>query len=241
MKKILALFDSHIPHHIPLGPVFEFARDFKPDILVLGGDMHDFGSVSHWVSDQSRHLDGGILLENYEELRRILLDPLRSIVGKKCEKIYLEGNHENWIATVTMQMPNLRGYVELRKNIPKDYRVVPMNKPYRPNSNLAFIHGTYSNMYHARKTVENYMTSVIYGHLHTFQTFTKVSPVDNKNFYTAMAIGSLCTLNPAYMKNRPSAWINGLAYGWLGDHNTFSIVPVVIVRNSFWAEGKHYV
>ncbi len=34
MKKILALFDTHIPFNIRLDPVFEFAHDFKPDIVI---------------------------------------------------------------------------------------------------------------------------------------------------------------------------------------------------------------
>jgi len=75
LKKLIALFDVHIPYNINLDPVFEFIGDFKPNIVVLGGDAHDFTSLSSWVSDQSRNLDGGTIKANYLELHQKLLTP----------------------------------------------------------------------------------------------------------------------------------------------------------------------
>ena len=46
MKRIAALFDIHRPFNIPLDPVLEFLKDFKPHITVIGGDAHDFPSLS---------------------------------------------------------------------------------------------------------------------------------------------------------------------------------------------------
>jgi len=238
-KKFVFLVDMHVPFNIYLDPVYEFIQDFKPDITILGGDIGEFGPVNHWLADQSKYLDTGIIIEHYAQLKLDVFNPIKKATPKS-EKIFLEGNHENWIHLATAQDPNLRGYIELAKNIPSEYKIIPLNRPYRMNENLAVIHGAYTGMYHARQTVEAYMTSILYGHNHTFQTFTKVSPIDNERFYTAMSIGSLCELNPGFMKNRPNAWINGLAYGYLGERNTFSVVSVVIVRNRFHAEGRYY-
>ena len=77
--KLVLLADTHIPYHIRLEPVFEFIKDFKPDKIILVGDMHDWTAVSHWIADQSRNLDGGIIQENYAELHKILLNPLKKI------------------------------------------------------------------------------------------------------------------------------------------------------------------
>lgn len=239
-KRILALFDTHIPENISLYPIFEFAKDFKPNILVLGGDMHDFGSVSHWLADQSKHLDKGIMIDNYQELRDVLLTPIAVAVGKKCRKIYLEGNHEYWIVKATAIDPNLRGYVELENNLPKEFEIVPINKPFRAGDNLVYVHGVYTNMYHARKHVDAFHTSVIYGHLHEIQSFSMVSPVDSEKFYKAQSIGCLCNLNPGYKKNRPNSWVHGFSYAYVDDDGSFSDIPVVIVKNRFWANGRRY-
>ena len=116
-----------------------------------------------------------------------------------------------------------------------------MNVPHRIGHNLIIIHGTYTNLYHARKTVEAYHVSTIYGHVHTFQSHMLVSPVDNNKFYTGQSIGCLCTLNPQFMKNRPNAWVNGFCYVyWNESDDSFQLVPVVIVHGQFRANGKLY-
>jgi hypothetical protein len=119
-------------------------------------------------------------------------------------------------------------------------KIIPINVPYRLNSNLVFIHGIYTNQYHARKTVEAFHISVIYGHTHTFQQHMLVSPIDHDQFYTGQSVGCLCNLNPTFMKNRPNAWVNGFVYGYTGEKDSFQYVPVVIVHNKFWAEGRVY-
>jgi predicted phosphodiesterase len=239
-SRILALFDTHIPYHIPLDPIFNFIEDWKPTKIILGGDMHDWSSVSQWLGDQSRALDGGTILDNYRELRTVLLDPL-SKIARHSEIIYLTGNHEYWLQQAANINPNGRGYWNLDKNIGRtNVKIIPVNMPYRLNSNLVFIHGLYTCVYHAKKTVDAFHISVIYGHLHTFQSHTLVSPIDNEQFYTGQAIGCLCNLNPGYMKNRPNAWVNGFCYGYTGENDSFQYVPVVIVHNKFWAEGRRY-
>jgi len=242
IQKVVALFDTHIPYHVPLDPVFEFIHDFKPDKVILGGDLHDWGSVSTWLADQSRILDGGMIKQNYEELRNVLFNPLQVAAGH-AEKIFLTGNHEYRLIQAASINPNGRGFWELENNIDfKSYnmKLIPVNLPYRLNSNLIFIHGIFTNLYHARKTVESYHISVLYGHCHTFQSFTMVSPIDNEQFFTGQAIGCLCHLNPTFMKNRPNAWVNGFAYGYTGDRDSFQYIPAVVVRNQFWAEGRKY-
>lgn len=241
-EKILAIFDTHIPFHIPLDPILEFAHDFKPNRVILGGDLHDWTSVSAWVADQSRALDGGTITSNYEELHKHLLNPIQKAVGNT-EKIFLVGNHEYRLQLAASINPNGRGFWELEKNIDLkkfNMKVVPLNMPYRVNANLLFIHGIYTNLYHARKTVEAYHVSVLYGHCHTFQEHMLVSPIDKDQFYTGQAIGCLCNLNPGFMKNRPNAWVNGFCYGYTGENDSFQYVPVVIVHNKFYAEGRRY-
>ncbi len=183
MEKILALPDSHIPFNINLSPVLAFANDFKPDKVILVGDMHDWTSCSAWIADQSRAFDYGTIKESYEQLHGILLDPLQEAVGRRCKKVYLTGNHEFWLEQSAAVNPNGRGFWELRNNIDlKKYNMelIPINIPYRVSDHLYVVHGFYTNDFHAKKTVQVFNKSILYGHIHDVQSHTIVSPLDVK-------------------------------------------------------------
>lgn len=238
-RKIVALFDTHVPFNIPLDPVFEFIADFKPAEIILGGDMADWTAVSTWVVDQSRALDGGTIKQNYTELEKAVLKPVQKAApGAKI--IFIVGNHEDWLRKATMADPNLRGFVELENNLSKDIQIIPLNQAHKIGPNLVLIHGIYTNYYHARKTVEAFHVSTIYGHVHTFQAHTLVSPIDSSKYYMGQSIGCLSTLNPDYMKNKPNAWMNGFCYIHLNADGSFHHIPVVIVKGKFYANGRRY-
>jgi len=237
-EKVLALFDTHIPQHIRLDLIFEFIEDWKPTKIILGGDMHDWTSVCHWLGDQSRALDGGLVKQNYEKLNEVLLRPLCAI-SKGAEKVYLVGNHEHWLEIATDLNPNGRGYWELSKNLYSSIKIIPINVPYVLNENLVYIHGLYVNKYHAEKTVNAYHTSVFYGHTHDHQSHTIVSPIDTKHFYKGQSCGCLCHLNPGYMKNRPNRWVNGFNFVYT-EGKLFWDTQVTIVNDRFYANGRLY-
>lgn len=239
-RKIVALFDCHVPFNIPLDPVFEFIADFKPTEIILGGDCHDWTAVSAWVADQSRALVGGTVAQNYRELEMVVILPLRK-AAPKAKIIFLTGNHEDWLRKAKEADPNLSGYVELEKNLPKDIQIIPLNQAYHINEHLCYLHGLYTTKYHAFQTVHAVHKSVLYGHVHTVQRYTDISPVDVTQFYTGASCGCLCTLNPSFMKNRPNSWVNGFNYCYV-DNKTkeFSETQVYIIRNKFRAEGRLY-
>jgi len=240
IKKILALFDTHIPFNINLDPVFEFAQDFKPDTVILGGDMHDWTAVSLWIADQSRALDGGTIMENYEQLHQRLLKPLSKAVPK-AKQIYIVGNHEDWLRKASQINPNGRGYWELEKNLPAGIQIVPQNQAYHINERLCYLHGLYTTKYHAFQTVHAVHKTVLYGHSHDIQRYTDISPVDVEQFFTGASCGCLCTLNPSYMKNKPNRWVNGFNYAYVDDKTEeFSETQVYVVHNKFWALGRRY-
>jgi hypothetical protein len=242
-RRILSIFDSHVPYNIPLDTVWEFAEDFKPTEVILGGDMHDFTAVCHWIADQSRNLDGGIIKENYAELHDVILDPLQVAVGK-VKKVYLLGNHEDWLVQAAGINPNGRGYWEIDKNIDlRKYNMIlqEVNTPYKASDHLYYMHGIYVNKYHAEKTVGAFHRSILYGHTHDVQEYTHVSPLDVEHYYKAASCGCLCSRNPQYLRNKPNRWVNGFNYVYM-DSKTgyFNDFQVYIVKNKFWANGRFY-
>lgn len=240
--KIVALYDTHIPFNIKLDPIFDFILDFKPDTIILGGDMHDWTVASHWISNQSLQLEGTDIKKSYEELHSVLLNPLRAVIPPKSKIFYLTGNHEYWLSMCIDLDRRGRGYWEMKQNIDLkkfNMKILPFNIPYRVNSNLVYIHGTNLNDAHAKKTVQDYHTSVFYGHAHTIQSYVQVSPVDVNKFYKGQCVGCLCNLSPHFMQNRPNKWVHGFHYAHV-DRKYFHDVQVVIVNEKFWANGKYY-
>ena len=239
-QTIVALFDIHVPFNIPLDPVMQFIQDFKPTEVVIGGDAHDWSAVSAWVADQSRALVGGTIAQNYAELVSVVLRPLRK-AAPQAKFIFLTGNHEDWLRKAKEADPNLSGYVELEKNLPKEIQIIPLNQAYHVNEHLCYLHGLYTTKYHAFQTVHACHKSVLYGHTHDIQRYTDISPVDVSTFYTGASCGCLCTLNPSFMKNKPNRWVNGFSYCYV-DNKTkeFSETQVYIVHNKFWALGRRY-
>jgi len=239
-ERIVFLTDIHIPHQIELSLVFEFVQDFKPTKIITGSDAHDWGAVSCFVADQSRHLEGGIVKENYKEIEKILLSPLKK-AAPKAEIIWLTSNHDDWLRKAIQADPNLKGYIELENNLPKGIRIIPLNQAYHVNENLCYMHGLYTTKYHAFQTVHAVHKSVFYSHTHDVQRYTDISPVDSSQFYTGASCGCLCNLNPAYLKNKPNRWVHGLNYCYVDTKTKeFAEVQVYIIHNKFWALGRRY-
>jgi predicted phosphodiesterase len=240
LEKIVFLTDIHAPHNIELGPIFEFIQDFKPNKIVLGGDIHDFTSVCQWIADQSRTLVGGTILQNHDELKRVVLEPLHK-AAPKAEITYITGNHEDWLRQAVSIKPEFAGLVELERHLPKQIRLLQLNQAYHVNKHLCFLHGLYTTKYHAFQTVHAVHKSVFYGHTHDIQRYTDISPVDVSQFYTGASCGCLCTLNPSYMKNKPNRWVNGFLFLYVDTKtDEFFENQVYIVHNKFVAEGRLY-
>jgi predicted phosphodiesterase len=239
-ERILALFDTHVPHNIPLEPVWEFAQDFKPTIVVLGGDVHDWGSVSHWAPPSSRVLDGGTIAENYAQLVSVVLQPAFD-AAPKARVVFITGNHEGWLTKEAAANPQIRKLVELQHKLPKEVEIVPEKQAFHVNKHLCYLHGLYTVKYHAYHTVHAVHKSVFYGHTHDIQRYTDISPVDVDQFYTGASCGCLCNLNPSYALNAPNRWVNGFQFNYVDTKtDEFYETQVYIVNGKFKANGRTY-
>ena len=90
-ERVGVLADIHIPYHdnVALETALSYLDEFKPNTIVLLGDMLDFYKVSRFTKKIGRHSVGSELGQG-----RMFLQNLRyRFPGAKI--IYLEGNHEN--------------------------------------------------------------------------------------------------------------------------------------------------
>src|SRR4051812_46257557 len=116
MEKFVFLTDLHYGyeinssrHKVPLhddkalNVALDFIADFKPDHIVLGGDMLDCGSLSHHRLGNAGQLEWLRILAEAKELRKKVLEPLEAT---KASLTYMIGNHEAWLDQLVEKIPS---------------------------------------------------------------------------------------------------------------------------------------
>ena len=230
----VALHDSHA-----LTAALKFIADFKPDHIILGGDMLDCGCISHHNHGKPGAVEGFRLLADAKELQTELIKPVEELA--KQSLTYIIGNHEDWLTDLSDQIPALEGIIGVRPllELGSKWDVVEQGNCHKLHK-IIFIHGDQikGGEYAARNAVLAYEKNVRLGHFHTYATYTKTSAVES-NGHTGTIVPCLCRKNPRYNNGAPNKWMQGFLWGYLGN-NIFSDYVSVIVDGKFIANGKEY-
>jgi hypothetical protein len=254
MDKFVFLTDAHwgyerdsSRHKVPLHDAkaisiaMQFIRDFKPDHVILGGDMLDCGSISHHRRGSAGQLESLRLLAEARECREAIITPLEQLV--KGRLVYHIGNHEDWLDDIVDEWPTLEGIVDIRSllKLGDRWEVIDQGKASRLGK-LTFIHGDTvkggQNM--ALAAVTNYERNVRFGHFHTLQYATKTTPID-ANGHTGIAVPCLSKKGHAYGKGAPNKWMQGFLWGYTGGPDgIFNDYVTVIVSGKAIINGKVY-
>lgn len=252
MKKFAFLVDLHFGferrsgHKIPLhdmkafNATLAFLQDFKPDTLILGGDILDCGVISHHNRNRKRSVEGLRLLSDAEELRKQVLAPLEKLKANK--QVYIVGNHEDWIEDLIEENPGIEGLVDLKKMLAlDDWQVIPQGG-YFNLGKLTFLHGDQisGGEHVAKAAVTSWERSVRFGHQHTFQVYTKVSPIDEKLGRTGVAVPALCTKGPKYGEGKANRWVQGFNYGYVHGDGSYNDYVAIITNGRTTVGGKVY-
>lgn len=247
MRLYVVLPDIHHPYQdgASMHAVFEWLKDYGKELsgIVLLGDQMDLDAVSHWLDGKTRILEGKRVKKAYKEFDQDILAPLEGLLSKKCkERVFFIGNHEDWIEQAIDKNPQGEGYWEIDENlhlIERGWKIIELNKTYNLGK-LILCHGLYTNIYHARKMVDTFGHSVLYGHTHDIQEHTKITPVDVSDVHKAKSIGCLCDLNPSYGKHRPNKWAHAFSVIYVLPNGQFNEYTINIVRGKFIWNGKLY-
>lgn len=251
MEKFIALYDLHYGyerkagHKVPLHDAkalkatLKFAEAFKPDHIVLGGDMLDCGCISHHNHGKPGAVEGFRLMGDVKELREELIEPLESIAKKSLT--YITGNHEDWLTDLSDQIPALEGIVGLRPllALSNKWKVVEQGEAHKLGK-LVFIHGDQikGGEAPAKNAVLAYERSVRLGHFHCYQVYSKTSASD-MNGHTGIVVPCLCRKSPRYGGGAPNKWMQGFDWGYVGD-GRYSDYVSVIINGAFCALDKEY-
>lgn len=217
--------------------------------FIKGGDQLDNGEISHHNRKRIIMRVPGSYRANTKFYKERILDSIDASLDKTVEKVWIEGNHDDWENQLVDEQPELQGTVERRILLDVEARgweFVPLGKGFRVGKVLA-IHGetltgigNQAGKYPSATAVDKYAQSVIHGHVHTLQVFTKVLPHDVHQKWAAYSSPVLARRNPGYAKNRPNAVVNGFSVIEVAANKNFNVFPIVVTDGMFRYGGKAY-
>ena len=243
ITKVVVLPDIHAPkcHYPSLKVVLEFIKDYKPNMLIQLGDLCDFDSLSKYETLKEKDLTS---LNHEVESANEVLDSIEKVLPWNCEKVLLEGNHDRrpetyrlnrWDAQAKRlfgmaQLPDFHVLYNLKK---RGWSWVEENKLFDVGR-ASFVHGFFTNQYHAAKTVRRWFKTIIYGHLHQYQVHT-ISGMDQLPV-SAMCIGTLSRFDLSYLRGIPPDWCHMFMYMEFFGDGFFTPHPVPIINGKFCLE-----
>lgn len=252
MQKFIGLWDLHYgferrnKHKVSLhdskamNVALQFAADFKPDHVVLGGDILDCGCVSHHNHGKPGKTEGLKLIEDSEGCRNQFIKPLEALDASTYT--YITGNHEDWLGDLEAMIPALEGMFDVKKllDLNNKWKVIPQGEHHKLGK-VVFVHGDQikGGIHSAKWAVEAYQSNILFGHFHTHQAHTRVSALGN-NGHTGIAVPCLCKKNPSYGGGAPNRWQQGFAYGYIQSDGTFNVYIVTIVDGKATINGVTY-
>lgn len=246
IKKAVFITDIHYPyqHNKTIDIAKKVCKDIKPDYLIFGGDNWDAEGISKFTAKDGQ---AGII-STYDEMigfkEKVFTPLIKSCNNDKLDVRLLLGNHDGQRLTDYLEKAQQKGlddvynYWNKQFNYKKIFncQITDYNETCKIG-NLNFIHGERHNKYHANSHFLILMANVIYGHLHTTQIYTHVNK--GREPFQAIAIPGACEMNPNYMKNRASAWINGFAVVYFVDKCFwYDIIQIINGKTIF--NGKLY-
>jgi len=217
-------------------------RDIRPHGFIFGGDQFDNAEISHHNKGKGLYKPRGSYKQNTDRFDADILRPIESVMAKG-EMVWVTGNHDDWERQFIEEHPEFQGWMERPEALRLEQRgweIIRLGHAKRLGQ-LNVIHGeiltgigNQGGAFPSRKAVELYGSNVLAGHTHSPQSYTKVSPVEQKKKHCGWINPILGATNPDYLRNRPTAWLNGFSivevYNASGFFNCY---PIIVINGRF--------
>ena len=242
-QSYLVTADYHVPEQnmIPIKAILYMMDDIKFDGMVNLGDYMDLGCISHWNKTKKLTSEGMKLKEDYI-VGNAVLDEFDKRLPVDCDKHFVYGNHEDWYNQFIEYNPMLEGMLSPKTELhleERGYKVYKKINEIFQIGRLSFTHGIYCGLHYVKKHVDECKTNIMFGHLHSGRCRFESSPAKQLSI-AGYAVGCLCDMSPAYMKNKPNKWTHGFAVVNFFEDGSFDVDLKRIVKGKFVYNGKIY-
>ena len=233
----VGLFDVHLEpekeeFHPAYAAVREFVLDIRPDIVMIMGDWGEFASLSNWNKAKPLIAEG----KRYKDDAEVCLDELYFLKNSlpDTEFHFVKGNHEERAKWYVQKNPEMEGFIDLESDLMLYdlCETVTEFEDYFQLGELAWTHGWFWNMYHAAKTMREFVGNVVYGHVHHFQQDSKNQHFKKKE-YISQAVGCLTDRYPEWKGNKPTRFQNGFAVCEYRSNGHFTLHPIAVINGAF--------
>lgn len=251
MATWIAAYDVHYPvYHKPTwNAILEFIKRNPVAGFIFGGDQLDNQDISHHTKGKPGLRERAGFKRAEVGFERDILTPIEKALPKGAKKVWIIGNHDDWEQQVVEEHPELEGVLDRPRTLrleERNWTVIPLGHAYKLGK-LNVIHGeiltgvgNQAGTYPSRKAVELFAGSVLAGHTHAPQSFTKVAPVEKVQKWQGHIAPIVGNCNPQYLRNRPTAWLNGFVVIETRPNGDFNLFPIVVADGKFSYGGKVY-
>lgn len=237
--KLSGMPDTHVKYmdKVAVKAYLKFLWWYKPHIHLIFGDFADCEGISHWESDS---LEPRRLVPEMLQARE-LLQEIVNHTPETSTRIFVTGNHEDWIRQGMGKMPELFDGIEqlgIDINVDKlldlekyGYESFPVNDLVKIG-NAHFTHGVYAGSNHPKKHLATFKCNIYYGHTHDNHSYNETSIYGNME---AAANGCLARLDAKFLRGKPNNWVHGHGVWEIFPDGTFVryFVPIFHGRSSF--------
>jgi len=249
VRRAIVTPDKHFPiaDYDAINIVCQAIELVKPDTYIDLGDTGEWEKFSkHYWRDRDKPGDDLYIPMINKEVE--LVNEGMDIIDKSLDKIkckerhFIQGNHEAWLDFFVAQKPHLpqykpenalrlkeRGYTYWRQDPDVKLKIGKVN----------FTHGDWVPKHHAKKHLEEYGQSVIYGHTHDLQRFTKTGLDGTRSAWSLGCLKDMSSKKNKWLGGRPHNWNH--AFGivdWFsnGDYKV-EVVEIINGRTTVWGHA----
>ena len=241
IRAVLVIPDLQVPYEDPvaLNAVEQYMAAHRWDQVIYIGDFLDFDCISSHNKNNLRAVEGKRILLDYE-MGNDILDRHEELVYKRNKNALftlIEGNHEHRMERYLDANPQMSGMIEVEVGLRLKERGVKWVRNWSEGEiyrvgKASFVHGQYTNSYHAKKMVDSYGCSIFYGHTHDMMCIPRPHR-GRKDLHVGQSLGSLCNNDLSYMRGRPSQWQQGFGVFFFLPNGNFTYYTPRIVDGSF--------
>ena len=247
VRRAIVTPDKHFPIHDKkaIKVVCKAIEIVKPDIYIDLGDTGEweYFSTHYWKGRNAKPMEDLIPLldKDVKAVNKGMNQIDRALDKAGCkERHFVQGNHEVWLDKFVIRYPYLEQYKTKNalKLEERGYEYHPYNKKDNLKiGKLNFTHGKFTGKYHSFQHIDAWGESIMYGHTHDLQRFTKTR---KGGTISAWSLGCLkdIELDEDWLGGRLTNWNHAFAiidFYKDGNYNV-QIVEIINGRTSLWGE-----